>query len=235
MRLTFIPRLAVAAGGVAMAGALFVAPATAYGAGTGYTPGGTPTPGGTAAGLAGTVASTTTIQPGGGVATGSVGSSTITATVPAGAFTGAVQVVITDASSSAVVPPGGGSPIVTFGIGIYSDGVKESGSFPAVSITVSSSAITAGSTVYLVTGSGLQSVSGDAVKAGSATFSITSDPTVEVAATSVAATAVGSTAIAGATSSQTGKPFILEGAVAALLCAVGVMLLVVVRRRGRTA
>jgi hypothetical protein len=235
MQSTLGSRLAVAGCGVAMAGALLIAPTAAFGAGTGYTPAGSPTPGGTATGLAGTVASTTTVQPGGGVATGTVGSATVTATVPAGAFTGAVQVVITDATSSAVVPPGGGTAIVTFGIGIYSDGVKVTGSFPAVSITVTSPSITAGSTVYLVTGSGLQSVSGDAVKAGSATFSITSDPTIEVATTTAATTTGGATAIAGATSSQTGKPFILEGGIAALLCAVGALLLVAVRRRGRPA
>ena len=71
--------------------------------------------------------------------------------------------------------------MVTFGIGIYVNGTKVTGTFPAISITVSSPSITAGSTVYLVTGSGLQSVSGDSVKAGSATFTITSDPVIEVA------------------------------------------------------
>jgi hypothetical protein len=235
MRLTITSRLALGGCGLVMAGALLVAPSTAFGAGTGYTPGGAPTTGGTAAGLAGTVVSTTTIQPGGGVATGIVGNATITATVPAGAFTGPVQVVMTDATSSAVVPPGGGSAIVTFGIGIYSNGVKVTGSFPAISVTVTSPSITAGSTVYFVTASGFQVVSGDSVKAGSATFSITSDPTVEVAAAAVAASSAASTAIAGATSSQTGKPFILEGGIAALLCAVGAVLLVAVRRRGRPA
>ena len=114
-------------------------------------------------------------------------------------------------------------------------GVKVTGSFPAITVTVTSPSITAGSTVYFVTASGLQAVSGDSVKAGSATFTITSDPTVEVAATAVAATSGTSTAIAGATSSQTGKPFILEGGIAALLCAVGAVLLVAVRRRGRPA
>jgi hypothetical protein len=221
---------------VAVVGLSLMAPTAAFGAGTGYTPAGTPTVGGAATGLAGTVASTTTIQPSGGQASATVGSATITATVPAGAFTGAVQVVITDATSSAVVPTGGGSVVVTFGIGIFSNGVKVTGSFPAVSITVSSPSIVAGSTVYLVTGSGLQAVSGDSVTTGSATFSITSDPTVEVATTATAtAAAASATPIVGATTGETGKPFLLEGGIAAALMAIGAVLLVGVRRRGRVA
>ncbi len=235
MRLRTPTRLAAGVSGLAFAAALLVAPTAAFGAGTGYTPGGTPTPGGTATGLAGTVVSTTTVQPGGGQATGTVGSTTVTATVPAGAFTGAVQVVMTDASSSAVVPPGGGTAIVTFGIGIFSNGVKVTGSFPAITITVTSPSITAGSTVYLVTGSGLQSVSGDSVKAGSATFTITSDPTIEVATTTAAAATTAATPIAGATSSATGKPFLLEGGIAVALVALGTTLLIAVRRRGQPA
>jgi len=125
---------------------------------------------------------------------------------------------------------------VTFGIGIFSNGVKVTGSFPAVSITVSSPSIVAGSTVYLVTGSGLQAVSGDSVTTGSATFSITSDPTVEVATTATAtAAAASATPIVGATTGETGKPFLLEGGIAAALMAIGAVLLVGVRRRGRVA
>jgi len=222
----------VGIGLVALTSSLAV-PGLAFGAGTGYTPGGAPTVGGTASGLAGTVAATTTIQPSGGTATATVGSATISVSVPAGAFTGPVQVVETDASSSAVTPPGGGAPIVTFGIGIFANGVKVTGSFPALTVTVTSPSIVAGSTVYLVTGSGLQSVSGSSVKAGSATFSITSDPTVEVAAPAGAVGTTAATPIAGATTGQTGKPFLLEGGIAAALCAVGVLLVVGARRRSR--
>jgi hypothetical protein len=221
-------------------------PTRAYAAGSGYTPTGAPTTGGSATGLAGTVVTSTTIQPSGGTASGVVGSSTITATVPPGAFTGAVQVVVTDATSSYLAPGSGGTPVVTFGIGIYVNGSKVTGTFPAISVTVTSPAITVGSTVYLVTGSGLQAATGAAVHAGSATFSITSDPVVEVTAP-VATTAAGTTAsggtggtasgtaIAGATSGETGKPFLLEEMVAVALLAFGALILVALRLRRRTA
>ena len=221
--------------GLLAAGTILAAPTAAFAAGTGYTPA-APTPGGTATGLPGSVVSTTTIQPSGGTANATVGSATITVTVPAGTFTGAVQVVTTDASSSAVAAPGGGTTVVTFGIGVYVNGAKVTGTFPAITITVSSPSIVAGSTVYLVTGSGLQSVSGSSVKAGSATFTITSDPVVEVAtpAAATAAAAATGAAITGATSAATGKPFFLETLVAAGLLALGTLLLVALRVRRRT-
>ena len=223
--------------GIIIAGAIIATPAAAFAAGNGYTPGGTGT-GGTATGLPGSVVSTTTIQPSGGTANATVGNATISITVQAGTFTGPVQVVVTDASSSAITPPGGASIVVTFGIGFYVNGTKVTGTFPAVTVAVSSPSITVGSTVYFVTGSGLQSVSGAAVKAGSATFTITSDPVVEVAtppaAAAAAATGSGS-AIAGATSAQTGKPFFLESLLAGGLIALGTLLLLALRLRRRTA
>ena len=161
--------------GLLAAGVVLAAPTAAFAAGTGYTPGAA-APGGAATGLPGNVVSTTTIQPSGGTANATVGSTSIAASVPAGAFTGPVQLVMTDASSSAVAAAGGASTVVTFGVGFYVNGTKVTGTFPAVTITVSSPSITAGSTVYLVTASGLQAVSGASVKAGSATFTITSDP-----------------------------------------------------------
>ncbi len=229
------------AGGGAIAGST-----QAFAAGSGYTPTGTPTTGGSATGLAGTVVTSTTIQPSGGTASGVVGSATITATVPPGTFTGAVQVVMTDATSSHIAPSSGGSAVVTFGIGIYVNGSKVTGTFPAISVTITSPAITVGSTVYLVTGSGLQTASGATVQAGSASFTITSDPVVEVAApaSAVGTTGTGTggtgatssgTAIAGATSGETGKPFLLEELAAVALVAFGALVLVALRLRRRTA
>jgi hypothetical protein len=197
----------------------------AFAAGTGYGPGG-PNPGTTAVGLSGTVVTSTTVQPGGGSASGTVGGSTITATVPSGAFTSPTQVVVTDATGSAVAPSGGGTPVVTFGVGFYVNGTKVTGTFPAVTITVTSASIKAGCTVYIVTGTTLQAVSGASVTNGSATFSITSDPTVEIATAST-----GTTPIVGATSVQTGKPFLLEGGIAAALLLVGGLLLIRSRHR----
>lgn len=227
-------RLAV--GGLAVGGAvLFGAPA-AFAAGSGYTPS-PPAPGGTATGLPGSVVTVTTIQPSGGTGTSTIGSSTISASVPAGTFSVPTQLVVTDATSSALTPPNGGSAVVTFGVGFYQNGVKVTGSFPAVTVTVSSPSITAGSTVYLIEGTRLVAAAGATVKAGSATFTITSDPTVEIVAPSGAATtaAPGSSAVPGGTTVQTGKPFLLEGGVAGLLIAGGASTLFLVRRRRRAA
>jgi hypothetical protein len=130
--------------------------------------------------------------------------------------------------------------MVTFGLGIFENGAKVTGTFPAITVTVTSPSITAGSTVDIVTGSGVQSVSGAAVTNGSATFTITSDPTVEIVAATTAtaaATSAGSSsgAIAGATSGQTGKPFLLEGMVAVALVVIGGLMLVGLRLRRRPA
>ena len=234
-------RLLVASLSVLIATAL-AAPAVAFAAGTGYTPTPNPTPGGTASGLAGTVVSSTTIQPSGGTANATIGSASITVTVKAGTFTGPVQVVVTDATSSAVTPSGGGTPIVTFGVGIFENGTKDTSTFQAVTVTVNSPSIKAGTTVYFVTGSGLQAVSGASVTNGSATFTITNDPVVEVAtatATTTAAAAGGTgssgSAIAGATAGQTGKPFLLEGGLAVVLIVIGGLMLVGLRLRRRPA
>ncbi len=218
-----------------VAGSVLLTPTAAFAAGSGYTPpaGGSGT---TATGLPGSVVTSTTIQPSGGTANATIGNSTITVTVPAGAFTGPVQVVVTDASASNVTPPSGTTTVVTFGVGFYQNGVKVTGTFPAVTVTVASPSITAGSTVYFVTGSGLQPVSGAAVQAGSVTVTVTSDPVVEVATpVGAAATGAAGTAISGATSAQTGKPFYLEGLLAAALTAFGALLLVALRLRRRTA
>jgi hypothetical protein len=228
--------------GSAAAGAL-AGPTPAFAAGSGYTPTSTPTTGGTASGLAGTVVTSTTVQPSGGTASGTVGSSTITATVPPGTFTGAVQVVMTNAAGAYRPPGAAASPVVVFGIGIYVNGSKVTGTFPAVTVTITSPAITLGSTVYLVTASGLQSATGAAVRAGSASFSITSDPVIEVTdpVGTAGATASGTTggtssgtAVAGATSVQTGQPFLLEELAAVALLAFGALILVALRLRRTT-
>jgi len=215
--------------GLGLAAALAIA-IPAFGAGTGYAPGTGPTQGGTATGLPGTVVTSTVIQPSGGSGSGAIGTTDVAVTIPAGAFTGPTQLVITDATSSAVTPPANGKVVATFGVGFYVDGTKVTGSFPAVTITVTSPSITAGTTVYFVTGSGLQAVSGAQVSNGSATITITSDPTIEVVS-STTSTSV----IAGATTAQTGKPVDLELGVAGVLIIGGGLLLIGRRLRRRSA
>lgn len=231
MRRVFAPMLALTSCFALGTVAVVATTAPAFAAGNGYTPSNTPTPGGAATGLAGTVVTSTTIQPSGGTATGTVGTATISVSVPAGAFTGPVQVVLTDATAS-LVTSSAGSTIVTFGVGIFENGTKVTGTFPAITVTVHSSSITGGSAVYFVTGSGLQAVSGASVTNGSATFSITSDPVVELVAATAAAAA--GSPIPGATVGVTGKPFLLEGAIAASLMAFGALLLIGLIFRRRT-
>jgi hypothetical protein len=136
--------------------------------------------------------------------------------------------VITDASSSQI-SPATGAPVLTFGVGFYVDGTKYTGSFPPVTVTVTGPGITAGSTVYLVTGSGLQAVSGDQVTNGTATFAITSDPIVEISSPAGA----NLSAIPGGASAQTGKPVVLEVGLSVLLVLGGIALLVITRLRRR--
>lgn len=214
--------------GIAVAASITTTSA-AFAAGSGYGPTG-PTPGSTVAGLPGPVVTSATIQAGGGTASGAIGGATVTAAIPAGAFPSPTQLVLTNASGSAVAPPGGGASVTTFGVGFYVNGTKVTGTFPAVTITETSASIKAGSTVYIVVGTTLQAVSGAKVTNGSATFSITSDPIIEIATT-----ATGSTSIAGATAVQTGKPFLLEGGMAAALILVGGMLLIRARLRRNAA
>ncbi len=216
------------AGAVVMGGAV-LAPDVAFAAGSGYTPG-SPTVGGSATGLPGTVISTTTVQPSGGTGTGAIGSVSIAVTVPTGTFANPTQVVITDATNSQVPPSNGGSVVATFGVGFFVNGTKVTGTFPAVTITVSSSSIQAGATVYVVSGGQLIALTGASVKNGSATFTVTSDPTIEVVA-AVATT----TSISGATAAVTGKPFALEEIVAGSLVALGGIGLLLLFRRQRAA
>ncbi len=227
-RLRLIGLMVGAASALSVVGAS-LAPGTALAAGSGYTPGGTG-PGGSATGLPGTVISTSTIQPSGGSGSGTIGGSSITVNVPPGTFPNPVQLVLTDASSSTITPSGGGSVVVVFGVGFYENGTKVTGTFPPVTVTVTSSSITAGSTVYLIVGGQLVAASGASVTNGSATFTITSDPTVEIVAAPAA-----TTSISGATAAVTGEPFRFEEIAAASLVALGGLGLLLVRRRHRAA
>jgi hypothetical protein len=189
-------------------GGLAIAAPSALAAGTGYSPG-PPTPGGTATGLPGSVVSVTTIQPSGGKGAATIGTSTVTTTVPSGTFSVPTQLVLTDAGSVTVNPSNGGSVIVTFGVGFYQDGTKVAGTFPPVTVTITNDSITPGTTVYFVVNGVLQAVSHPTTSLGSVSFVITSDPTVELVSAP-------SATVPAATTVSTGEPFVLEGAIAGL-------------------
>jgi len=229
-------RVARAVLGVALGiGAAVLASSAAFGAGTGY--GGGTGGGGTGGtgGVAGTVVSTTTIQPTGGSGSGVVGSSTINVTVPPSAFNGPVQLVITDATSSSPGSVSGNSVVVSFGIAFYENGSKVTGTFPAVSASVSGPNITASSVLYL-NGSTTPYPSTFSPP-HTLNFTVTSDPNflVAQAATAAALSQSSTGSIAGGTTAQTGEPFLGEGLVAGVLVLCGGLVLVGLRLRRRTA
>ena len=205
----------LAAIGVMVAGsAMFLAlagPASA--AGTGYGGAGadsTPTPSTTCG--SGAIVTSADVGAAGGSITGTVGGSTVTVTVPAGALpsTG-TQVALTDTAGTAAAPSGD-TIVLSFAVNFCVNGSKFTGTFATpVTVTVSDPAIKPGQSLFVLTPSGLVPVSAT-IGNGSFTITITGDPTFVLVTSSTTATA-----IPGATSVVTGKPFVLEGAVAGAL------------------
>jgi hypothetical protein len=222
----------LAAIGVMVAGsAMFLAlagPASA--AGTGYAPAPAPTPTPTPSTTCGSGAIVTSADVGaaGGSITGTVGGSTVTVTVPAGALpsTG-TQVALTDTAGTAAAPSGD-TIVLSFAVNFCVNGSKFTGTFATpVTVTVSDPAIKPGQSLFVLTPSGLVPVSAT-IGNGSFTITITGDPTFVLVTSSTTATA-----IPGATSVVTGKPFVLEGAVAGALVLFGSFLLLRLRFRHR--
>lgn len=186
-------------------------------AGSGYTP---PSPPPTSPPTpttcpAGNVITSLTIPPGGGTVTATVDGSTVTVSVPAGAFPDGAQVAIVE--FSAAVAPTGDTIVLAFGIDFCVNGTKFTGTFsPAATVTVSNPAIRPGQTLYQQIGTTLVPISAQ-ISNGSLSFSIDTDPNF------VLVTAVGpaATVIPGATSVVTGKPFLLEELVGGLLVLFG--------------
>jgi hypothetical protein len=204
-----------AAIGVAAAASV-LGTATAFAAGSGYTPsGGTGT--GAPAGVPGgftSVLTTGTVQPSGGTVTGSDNGDTVTVTVPAGALTQAAQVVLTAGDVSQIGSAGqaGKDAVVAVGISVMVNGTKFTGTFPTpITVTIAGNFASGDEVVvYDPSTAGWSPVPGATIANGTATFEITSDPDVAVLAST-------SSAVSGATSASTGKPFILEGGVATAL------------------
>jgi len=231
------PRLAraFAAGLGAAAIGVLLAAAPALGAGTGYGgAGGTSGSGGTG-GLAGTVVSTTTVQPTGGPASGVVGSDTVTVTVPSGAFANPVQVVVTNAAGDTPTTVGGSAVALSFGVGFYQNGTKVTGTFPAVACSVSGPNVNASSVLYLNGSSTPYPTT--FVAPDTLDFTVTSDPNflLTTAATTAALSSTSASAVAGATTAQTGVPLRGELLLAGVLVMAGGSLLVVRRMRRRSA
>lgn len=178
----------------------------------------------------GNVVSSTAIGPGGGTVSGTVDGSTVTVSVPPGAFPDGATVAILDTSSTAVAPTGD-TLVLAFGIAFCVDGTKFTGTFsPPATVTVTNPAIRPGQTFYQQTGTTLTPVPGVTISNGSLSFSVSTDPDYVL----VASITTNATVIPGATSVVTGKPFLLEGLVGgALVLAGGLLLALFVRVRLR--
>ncbi len=148
--------------------------------------------------------------------------------MPAGVLPDGSQLVITDNSTHETSPASGYTVVLSYGIAVCLNGVKYTGSFSPVPVSVTGSNLISGAQLFVLNGTTYQQVTGATVSVGSITYSLTSDPTYEAAVPSSSVTA---TAIPNATVVVTGKPFLLEGIVAFLLFAMGVFLLIRLRFR----
>jgi hypothetical protein len=219
------------AGAIVLAGsALFTLPA--FAAGTDYSGGSPPgSPSVSAACAPGSVITTQTVPSTGGTVSGTDGQYGIAVTIPSGAFSSSLQVIIYDDSASAV-PVSGSSVVLTVGVALCQNGNKVSGSFsPPVTVGISGPNITSSSASYLLVGSTLEPVSNPNATAGSITCSFSSDAVCQVTTPNASETAA---AIPNATSVVTGKPFLLEGLIAGGLFVFGVLLLLRLRFRRTT-
>lgn len=210
-----LPRILVTGGAMSLAFGL--AGGTAYAAGSGYGSGTGSAPGAT--GGYTNVVSAQSVPASGGTVSATVNGAKTTVTVPAGDFSAPVQVVfIAGAPTTSSTSGVGGTPELAFGIQIDQGGQKLAGPYThAIQVTITSSSITAGGTVDLLTGSGYTPATGWTVTNGSATGSFSVD--VDYLITSGTAT----TTVSGATTPHTGEPFLGEGILAAALCAVGAL------------
>ena len=201
----------------AAAGLLLALPATALAAGSGYAP----APVTSAPGVPGgfnSVVTTVTIQPSGGTVTATIDGTTITITVPAGAFSQPTQVVVTSGDVAQIGSAGvtGKSAVLAFGISFLVNGQPLTTTFPTpIGVKAAGNfASTDELVVYDTTTGAWTPVAGATVTNGTMSFTISSDPDFAVLASNAQP-------VPGATTPVTGKPFLLEGLIAALLVLVG--------------
>jgi len=222
--------LAAAASGILMT------TGTALGAGSSYsgsTSTGTSTGSPSAPAGYTTVLTTQTVQPSGGTVT----AGGVSVTVPAGDFTSASQVVVTQGTPSDLTGvPSGSTPVLAIGVSFLQNGSKVTGTFPTpISVTITNSAITSAdqlewfdsSTSTFEPASQDPDIQDISVSNGTVTFQVTADPYLALVQTAAAA----ATAVPGATTAVTGFPVLGEGLLGALLFAAGLLLAWRLRRR----
>jgi hypothetical protein len=207
--------------------AMFVGVAgPASAAGTGYAPPPLPPPvvPSSVCG-SGTVVTSANVGAAGGSITGTVGASTVTVTVPAGALPSTGTQVSLN-TPSVITVPNGTSLVLAFAVNFCVNGTKFTGTFATpVTVTVSLPAIKPGQSLFEQTAGGLVPVTPSSITNGSFSVTITGDPSF------VLVTAATSTLIPGATSVVTGKPFLLEGLVGGAMLLLGSLLLLRLRFR----
>jgi hypothetical protein len=213
--------------GLAACGTAGVAQA-AVRSGGGYGPSG----GGTTLSIPGgyaSVAATVTVGPAGGtIGPVSVDGAGVTVSVPAGAFPERVQVTLYAPYLSGIPALPGYQIVAGVGVQVTLNGQPYRGAFlKPLTVTVSSARIGASSVVQVWNGSSFVTDSASSTAAGSATLSVSSDPYF-VIQTPVSATW---TPISGATSANTGEPFLGEGIAAGTLLVAGSAGLAMRRRR----
>lgn len=146
------------------------------------------------------------------------GGATVMVTVPAGAFSSPVQISVTAPDLGAITPSTGNTVVTGVGVQVGRDGAPYPGTFnKAITATISSSAISAGSVVMVWNGSAFVADTGPTVSAGTATVSFDSDPQFVVETPVVTAPSQ----VPSATEPVTGLPFVGEGLAACGLLVLG--------------